>query len=234
MTRDVDDLRSVILASARASAALQEAAGVLEARLADPAPEAAPHDQPKDATAAPTPARVQRELRPPTAPPAVVGNGKPAADHQHLIEPAKPADTGPEASPVPPSATDYAASAVPVREPMTLDDLHALLHQRGVALGGHHVPVPADEPLDRLAEELAQGLHRLGDLPQVLRRPATTHHPQTLRLRDDQPTSLTASPALPPACTSPDCSLMHATTEERAARTCGPPRQAMPPWQEPG
>ena len=85
---------------------------------------------------------------------------------------------------------------------MTLDDLRELLRLRGVAFRGHHAPVPADEPLDRLAQELGHGLERLGELPRVLRRAATTHRPQTLRLRDE--TAEVVGAATPGASRLPD------------------------------
>jgi len=80
--------------------------------------------------------------------------------------------------------------------PTMLEQVRELLRTRGVVLRGHHSAVPADEPLDRLAQDLAHGLHRLGDLPQVLRRAATTQRPQTLRLRDEPAEVVNATTSL--------------------------------------
>ena len=69
--------------------------------------------------------------------------------------------------------------------PSTVDVLRRCAARGGIAVRGYQLPADADEPLDRLATEIAEALDRLADLPHVLRRGASTQRPQVLRLRDE-------------------------------------------------
>jgi len=117
------------------------------------------------------------------------------------------------------SGSTQATDDAPVEEPRpsTADVLREHAARHGVAVRGYHLPTVADEPLDQLATELSDGLERLGDLPRVLRRGASTQRPQVVRLRDESAGVVSTTVAM--AQRLHELGLLSHARHDRGART---------------
>lgn len=184
MTIDLDDdLEATILVLGRAVEAFERALDELKGRRDIVA---------QAARAAFTP--IAADLTPAVTDLHAGRAGSPGTEDASKLERRLAATSGLAVSPW---VTDHPDDGLQARvapcESHTLDELRELLGLRGVAVRGYQAALPADESLDRLAQELADGMQRLGDLPRVLRRAATTQRPQTLRLRDEPAEVVTAA-----------------------------------------